>query len=78
MRFLRPGEVAERMGVTVRTLETWAGDPTDDFPKPVRKPGGKYRYVESDIEGYQKRLIEKRDREQKSLREAVRFKKQAS
>ena len=44
---LSPGEAAERLGVTVKTLRRWVDL---GHLAPVRTPGGHYRYRSDEIE----------------------------
>lgn len=71
-RTIKAGKVAAIVGVTTRTLENWAADPTDDFPKPVRRKGKLY-YDEKEVAEYQEGDFEARDKEQARIREMMRF-----
>lgn len=41
-RLISTGKVAGKMGVSNKTRENWANNPTDNFPKPVRKNNRMY------------------------------------
>ncbi|HKQ06819.1 MAG TPA: transcriptional regulator [Blastocatellia bacterium] len=69
-KLLKAGAVAGLMGVTPRTLENWAADPADDFPKPVTR-NGKFYWVESEVDDYIERMVEARDAEWAKIRKAL-------
>ena len=49
-RLLRPAEAAERLGVTVKTLERWRG--TGEGPQFVRCSSKSIRYREQDLDAF--------------------------
>lgn len=57
--FLPPREVARRTGLCTKTISRRVD--SGDFPKPVNLGGRRVAFVESEVEAWQKSLMEARE-----------------
>lgn len=70
-KLIKTGVVASRLGVSTKTIEKWANDIEDDFPKPVRKNNRMY-WDEREVDAYIERMFAQRDQQQVRIRRIFR------